>query len=76
MKHFEDTWEEAEDMSHLHSVSIEKIKETLNKFNNSKEPIVLGELLFYLATYSKEYNINVDAALSKFIDNLKIEFYD
>lgn len=77
MRHFEQTWEEAEDM--VDSVStascVTKIKDLLDEFNNSNNTEILGEVLFEIAKLSKEHNINVDAALKQHINNLKIDQY-
>ena len=48
----------------------------LTEFNNSKQPELIGELLFNIAAISKQYNINVDAVLKEYLDQLKIEKYE
>lgn len=48
----------------------------LTEFNNSKQPELIGELLFNIAAISKQYNINVDAVLKEYLNQLKIEKYE
>lgn len=78
VKHFEDIWEEAEEMSEDVPLAsrIQYIKELADKFLVNKDPEVMGELLFQLTSISKEENINVAAALKGHIDDLKIDRYE
>lgn len=48
----------------------------LAEFNNSKQPELIGKLLFNVAAISKLYNINVDAVLKEYLNQLKIEKYE
>lgn len=77
-RHFENTWVEAEGMTENLPLDncICNIINILTKFNNSKEPELIGELLFNVAAISKLYNINVDAALKEYLNQLKIEKYE
>lgn len=77
-RHFENTWVEAEGMTENLPLDncICNILNILTKFNNSKEPELIGELLFNVAAISKLYNINVDAALKEYLNQLKIEKYE
>jgi hypothetical protein len=78
LRHFENTWIEAEGMSSdIPSDScICNILNILTEFNNSKQPELIGELLFNIAAISKQYNINVDAVLKEHLNQLKIEKYE
>lgn len=76
-KHFEDTWEEAEELVYSSSLAfrIFKLKELLNDFEATKDPELIGKVLFELAGISKDNKINVDAALRSCIDDIKIDNY-
>lgn len=78
MRHFENTWIEAEWMAEDLPLDncICNILNILTEFNNSKQPELIGELLFNIAAISKQYNINVDAVLKEYLNQLKIEKYE
>ena len=78
MRHFENTWLEAEGMTEDLPLDnyICNILNILTEFNNSKQPELIGELLFNVAAISKQYNINVDAVLKEHLNQLKIEKYE
>jgi hypothetical protein len=78
LRHFENTWLEAEGMTEDLPLDnyICNILNILTEFNNSKQPELIGELLFNVAAISKQYNINVDAVLKEYLNQLKIEKYE
>jgi hypothetical protein len=85
MKHFEQLWEEAEDLSHKlekinYKTSLQALRHNIDNIVDAKvletnEAESMGEILFALAFLSKKLNINVFAALQHSIEEKKIENY-
>jgi hypothetical protein len=78
MKHFEDTWEEAEKITKTIPLNerIDNINNLLSIYKNNNDPIIIGEVLFEIAGITKQYNINIDAALNQVLDDIKIDNYE
>jgi hypothetical protein len=74
--HFEDIWNEAESLSDGEA-SFTLVRDTLEEMFIAEDKAELfGKLLFQIAHLSKEYNVNVAAALLHEINNKKIENYE
>lgn len=76
-KHFEDTWEEAEELVHSSSLALHvfNIKKLIDEFEKTQDAEIFGKILFELSGISKDNKINVDAALRHCIDDFKIDNY-
>lgn len=72
MKHFEDLWEESENLSNTKSVkeSIAKIRKLLKTIDSQES---FGKVLYELSAISKLMNINVYTALQIIVDEEKID---
>jgi hypothetical protein len=85
MKHFEQLWEEAEDLSHNleninYKTALQILRQNIDNIVDAKvletnEAEAMGEILFALSFLSKKLNINVFAALQSSIEERKIENY-
>jgi hypothetical protein len=78
MKHFEDTWEESENLTLPIPLNerIDSIIKLISSYKDNKDPIIIGEVLFQISGITKEYNINIDAALNQIINDIKIDNYE
>ena len=72
VKHFEDVWEQAEELAPK-LFNKDKLNELID---NIDEPEVMGEILLLIAGLSKIHSINVWIELEKAINNFKIENYE
>jgi hypothetical protein len=85
MKHFEQLWEEAEDLSHKlekinYKNALQILRQNIDNIVDAKvletnEAEAMGEILFALSFLSKKLNINVFTALQYSIEERKIENY-
>jgi hypothetical protein len=85
MKHFEQLWEEAENLSHSlekinYKIALQILRQNIDNIVDAKvletnEAESMGEILFALSFLSKKLNINVFAALQSSIEERKIENY-
>lgn len=92
--HFENLWEESEELSHstltgeddrkalwetLHSINENLNNLTrninLNNYDGPQYAEHIGEILYGLTFLSKEFNVNVYAALFVAMNNKKVEDY-
>ena len=88
MKHFEDVWKEAEEVSSkvykkdmgCVSKNIEiEAQQIVHSIKEGKTDMVqdsVGEILFYLACLCDEYKINSWKELQSFTNDAKIDLYD
>ena len=80
MKHFENLWEEAENVAEKYvdknTLNALKLNSKLEKLNDEDRIQLIGNIIFELCFLTKKYDINSWAALEEVMNDCKTELLE